>query len=261
MDQETNLFLPVFSVLAVLTFFFVVTSNSSSNIFASVFDLNRCTKPDYSQVYNCAPSPSCVASGRTFGYGFGLKNNSLVALGVRREGFGYGYCMNFIYNSFLNYQCLSPEFKKVYDCVAGVNYCGDQRFATIRDVGYGYGFARDGNFNYKRSGMGYGKCVTYKVNNPAPPTNTNDFCVNPEFKKVYECSPQVNYCGNGGKGESNVGYGYGFYRDNKLANKRSGMGYGRCATYRGYNSTSDTTSYYFYQYLKCVAGINECPKF
>ncbi len=258
MDQETNLFLPVFSVLAVLTFFFIVTSgNSSSNIFAAGFDLSRCTKPDYSQVYNCAPSPSCVSSGRTFGYGFGLKNNSLVALGSRREGFGYGYCMNFIYNSFVNYQCLSPEFRKVYDCVAGVNYCGDQRFAVIRGIGYGYGFAKDGNFNYKRSGMGFGKRESYK-SNQVDQGAQYPMCFSPEFKKVYECSSNVDYCGPV-KANSGIGYGYGFDRDSNLASsRRSGMGFGRCATYRDTRAGSDTTSFYFYKYLKCLAHIYSC---
>ena len=196
MDQETNLFIPVFSVLAVLTFFFVITAgNSSRGIFAAGFDLNKCTKPEYSQVYNCYnyPSPTCVSGNRTFGYGFGLKNNSLAASNLKRDGFGYGYCMNYSYN-YVKPECLIPEFKKVYECernlpINSVGSCGDQRLSAINGKGYGYGFAKDSNFTYKRTGMGYGKCESY-IDADYYTSNQSTFY----YFKYLKCLAGINNC-------------------------------------------------------------------
>lgn len=168
--QLFNLFF-VFFFVGGLAFFFVNDRSTESSLFGQAYgtllgkvgqaisQASKLPKSDYNAVYNCQDR-SYVVSGKRMGYGFGMKSDSLASR--KRQGYGYGYCMNFQSYAHISWQCLLPEFKKVYECTPSSGYsCGNSRLSVISGIGYGYGFSRDSLASNKRSGWGFGKCASY----------------------------------------------------------------------------------------------------
>ena len=133
--------------------------------------------------------------------------------------------------------CRAIEYKYVNNCTRGCS----------RGYGYGYGLATNDLIRKKgkrRSGFGYGYCLSYK-SYPIP----IDRCVNPDYRKVYDCS---YYCG---QPNNATGWGYGFAADAlSPVYRRSGFGYGYCLNrWSGPNPYQDPW-YYYFQNLSCRTG-------
>lgn len=164
---DSFLYFFIFSFFGILAFFFA--NNQSSVEISSLLgqvagSVGNVRKSDYSVVYNCSDQNTYLnTAGRRMGYGFGLKANSNSV--QKRDGFGYGYCMNFVSNPIV-LECLIPKYKKVYECER--SGCGSPPLTAISGIGYGYGFSKDAVMAGVQNGFGYGKCRSYKPLNFYP---------------------------------------------------------------------------------------------